>query len=229
MAIGIVSGLRRETHCLTTPGTANTDNLTFSGVGPERAEAGARELIAKGAEALVSFGVSGGIAPEISAGTLILARAGVFGDTIFETTTFWRQSLKDMLPPNIIIEEGPIVGVDKMIASPEAKQRLHANTGALACDMESHTVAQVAAEVGLPFIAVRAISDPAGRDVPKWVLHCLSGEGDVDYQSLILALARRPWALPALMALAGNSKKAFGALRRVARAAGPSLGFSGGR
>jgi len=229
VAIGIVSGLRRETLCLTTPGTANTDNLTFAGVGPERAEAGARELIAKGAEALVSFGVAGGIAPEISAGTLILARAVGFGDTVFETTTSWRQSLKDMLPPNIIIEEGSIVGVDKMIASPEAKQRLHANTGALACDMESHAVAQVAAEVGLPFIAVRAISDPVGRDVPKWVLHCLSGEGDVDYQSLILALARRPWALPALMALAGNSKKAFGALRRVARAAGPSLGFSSGR
>ena len=122
-----------------------------------------------------------------------------------------------------------MVGSHVVVQTTDDKARLFDKTQCLAVDMESHAVAQVAAEVGLPFIAVRAISDPAGRDVPKWVLHCLSGEGDVDYQSLILALARRPWALPALIALAGNSKKAFGALRRVARAAGPSLGFSGGR
>ena len=228
MPIGVVSGLRRETECLVTSGMETPDVLTFAGIGPERGEAGARQLIAKGVDALVSFGLAGGIAPGLQAGTLVLATIVIAGDKTFEASDVWRNSLRRLLPADIGVSEGPIVGVDKMVLSRGTKRQLHERTGAIACDMETHALARVATETGVPFVAVRAISDPAWQGVPKGILSCLTSEGEVDYWGLALALVRRPWALPALMVLAGNSKKAFVSLRRVAGTAGSSLGFTSG-
>ncbi len=44
---------------------------------------------------------------------------------------------------------------------PSCKAALHSETGAAAVDMESHIAAAYAAEAGLPFAALRVISDPA--------------------------------------------------------------------
>lgn len=223
MIVGVVSGMRRETECLVPPGTKVPGILTFAGVGPARAEEGARSLVDDGAGALMSFGVAGGTAPAAGAGVVVLATAVIAGERTIETDIDWRRSLHRLLEARVPVLQGDLAGTDKMLPTPAAKRQLHADTGALACDMESHAVARVATEQGLPFVVVRAISDPHGRNVPGWVLRCLTPEGGVDTGKLLLALARRPWAAPALAGLAGDSKKAFAALRRVAGL--PGLGF----
>ncbi len=62
MPIGVISGFQREIKCLVGTSPMRPDVLTFAGFGPERGEAGAYQLIAKGADALVSFGIAGGCA-----------------------------------------------------------------------------------------------------------------------------------------------------------------------
>ena len=228
MPIGVVSGFQREIQCLVATSPMSPDVLTFAGFGPERGEAGAYQLIAKGADALVSFGIAGGIAPGVQAGMLVLASTVIDGEKKFKASDVWRNSLKKLLPSDINVSEGSIVGVDKMVASQDAKRQLFEATGAIACDMETHSMARVAVATGVPFIVVRAISDPAWRDIPNWILSCLTSDGEVDYWRLSLAQLSHPWRLPALMVLAGNSKKAFVSLRRVAGVAGSSLGFMGG-
>ncbi len=224
MSVGVISGLRRELDCLGAVG----DLLTYSGVGPEKAAEGARQLAAEGARALVSFGVAGGLAPDVAAGSLVLATAVIDGGATIATDADWRDDLKAHLAVDLPVALGPLVGVDRMVPSAEAKRRLHADTGALACDMESHAVARVARELGLPFMVIRAISDPVWQGVPKWVLKCLTPDGGVNGKALAWALAKRPWALPTLLRLGGDSKRAFGALRGVARLTGPGLGFGFG-
>jgi hypothetical protein len=59
-----------------------------------------------------------------------------------------------------------IVGVNAVISNPADKQKLHALTGAVAVDMESHLVARLAASYDLAFAAVRVVIDPAHRAVP---------------------------------------------------------------
>ena len=129
-----------------------------------------------------------------------------------------------VLPSDINVSDGPIVGVDEMIVSQDAKRKLFEDTGAIACDMETHSMARVATAAGVPFIVVRAISDPAWQDIPNWILSFLTSDGEVDYWRLSLALVRYPWRLPTLIALAGNSKKAFSSLRRVAGVSGSNFG-----
>ena len=228
MPIGVVSGLQRETECLMASGIGSPRVLTFAGIGPERSAAGARQLISKGIDALVSFGLAGGIAPTLQAGTLVLATNVIAKNGAFEPSHVWRESLRRLLPADILVSEGPIVGVDTVVFSPGAKRQLHERTGAIACDMETQALARVATEMGVPFVVVRAISDPAWQGVPQGILPCLTREGGIDYLGLTLALVRRPWALPALIVLAGSSKKAFISLRRVADAAGSGLGFTSG-
>jgi adenosylhomocysteine nucleosidase len=226
MRVGVVSGLRRETECLAAAGVSSSDILTFAGVGREKATEGARRLLAEGAQALVSFGVCGGLAPHIRAGDLVLADAVVTADGRFETDRPWRAAIDGQVANAMAVVGGALLGVDAMIASVDAKKALYEATGAVACDMESHAVAAVAQEAGVPFAVLRAVSDPDTHDVPGWVLKCLTGDGGISYRRLLKAIARRPLAVPAVIKLGSNSKKAFGTLRGVGRLTGGDLGLA---
>ena len=54
-------------------------------------------------------------------------------------------------------------GSREVVAAQACKAALRSETGAAAVDMESHIAAAYAAEAGLPFAALRVISDPATR------------------------------------------------------------------
>ena len=64
------------------------------------------------------------------------------------------------------VKVGAILGLDRMLSSPQDKADGFARRGALAVDMESHHVARAAGERDLPFIAVRAVSDQADEILP---------------------------------------------------------------
>jgi len=54
---------------------------------------------------------------------------------------------------------GPVVTCDQFIVSREAKRDLNARFGALVIEMEAAAVAQVASACGVPFIAIKSVSD----------------------------------------------------------------------
>ena len=89
-------------------------------------------------------------------------------------------------------------------------------TGAVAVDMESAGVAQVAALNKLPFVAVRAIVDTAGDTLPRAVV-AAGTEGRVRFARLILGIVRSPRELAPLMQLAKRYRAASRALGSVAR------------
>ena len=59
------------------------------------------------------------------------------------------------------VHVGAIATGDQVVFSDERKQWMHGAWGALAVEMESAAVAQVAQANGIPWLAVRAISDSA--------------------------------------------------------------------
>jgi len=110
---------------------------------------------------------------------------------------------------------GTIVGSDTIIGSVAEKQQLHATTGALAVDMESHIAARVAARHGLPFAVVRAISDTADHTLPPAALVGMRPDGSMALGAVLASLARNPRQLPALIRTGSDAGRAFVALRRV--------------
>ena len=118
-----------------------------------------------------------------------------------------------------------IAGIERPAADRAAKLRLHAALGVVAVDMESHIAARLAAARKLPFAALRAIADPAERDLPPAALLALKPDGSPDLRAVLLSLMRRPAQLPALLRLAFDARAAFAALLRGRRALGPG-GFA---
>src|SRR5438445_2253817 len=116
-------------------------------------------------DCLVSFGIAGGLAPELKVGTVIVSGEVVsehFGWAIAPT---YRQQLTEFAH-SIGAVEGPVFGATSILATKAEKSRVWATTRSLAVDLESEIVARIASALGLPFIVLRTIADTAHRDLP---------------------------------------------------------------
>jgi len=64
------------------------------------------------------------------------------------------------------VRSGPVVSLSTVLCRAVDKQRLSRQTGAIAVDMESAAIAEVARTHGVPFAVVRTVSDVADEDLP---------------------------------------------------------------
>ena len=105
--------------------------------------------------AVVSAGFAGGTRPGLKTGDLLVASAVVDA-----------ASGRRFTPSPVAITEGAgffrglLVTAEKIQPDPDSKKELGRRLGAVAVDMETAAVAQVAQELGLPWVALRAILDP---------------------------------------------------------------------
>lgn len=180
------------------------------------------EVIEQGGSAVVSFGVAAGLAPGKRAGTCLIATEVVHGGQEYVADPVWAGRLQAAIPG---AELAVIAGVDLPILNPTRKEGLHAETGAAAADMESHIVATLATEHGLPFAALRVIADPAERVVPAAALAGMRNDGSVNVWAILATLARAPGALPEMLQLSGDMRRAMAELFRCHRRLGPGFGF----
>jgi nucleoside phosphorylase len=103
-------------------------------------------------------------------------------------------------------------------ASLARKAELHRVTGAVAIDLESHLVAQAAARAGRPFLVLRAIADSATQALPDAAVHGLAPNGKPALGRVLRSVARDPRQIPALIKLAGDTRRGLDALRSALRA-----------
>jgi adenosylhomocysteine nucleosidase len=108
--------------------------------------------------------------------------------------------------------EGPVLGARMVLATKADKRRAWHDTGAIAVDLESVVVARAAAALGIPFVVLRAIADPATRELPPAALVPLSGDGKPALRQVLASVARRPQQLPTLFGLAREARQALQAL-----------------
>jgi len=109
---------------------------------------------------------------------------------------------------------GALLGLDRMLSSPQDKAAAFARSGALCVDMESHHVARAAAEAGIPFIAVRAISDRAHETLPAIVAGFVDDQGRMKMSAVLAALIFGRVGIGALLRTGRASKRAHQALLR---------------
>lgn len=226
--LGIITGLASEAACLDAIPATERPALRCAGANAERARQASRALIDDdGCTALMSFGLAGGLDRRSPPGTLIVADAVVTADgRRLETDGEWCTRLWAPLKGDVKARLATLAGSDAALRSVRAKEALGRATGAAAVDMESHGVAEVAAERDVPFVALRAVADPVDRRIPGWIANAIGADGEVRYLQVIFGLIVRPWELPTLVGLAGDSERALAALRGAVALTGPRFGLA---
>ncbi len=225
--LGVITGIAREANCLAVFAADQRPAVRCSGASSARAETQARELIAAGCDALLSFGIAGGLRPDLGPGAVVIADAVVMPDgRRLATSAPWCAALSAAVGDDVAVVAGAVAGSDRLVGEVAAKRALATKTGAAAVDMESHAVAMVAAEAGVPMLAVRAVADAAGRRLPRWLTTCVAADGSRRWGAIAAGIFRHPWDVPPLLSLSRDSDKALTALSRVAGRAGPLFGLT---
>ncbi|MBW6411557.1 5'-methylthioadenosine/adenosylhomocysteine nucleosidase [Clostridium weizhouense] len=136
-----------------------------------------------GVDKIINVGVAGGIGKDIYPGDIVVAEnlvqhdmdTSVFGDKIGQIPrldTFDFKCDKDMVSAaKKACEEitelnsftGRIVSGDQFVANLEKIQWLEKEFGAISCEMEGASIAQVCYLNSIPFVVIRSISDNANN------------------------------------------------------------------
>ena len=202
----VVCGLKAEADI-----AAGDDVTVVCGGGDQARLAADLARLAPKAAAIVSFGVAGGLDPSLKPGALAVA-AGVVttkGER-YSSDPEWASRLAGRLAAPTTV----FAAVDVPIADVAGKAALHAATGAALVDMESHLAARAAQNAGVPFAALRAVTDPADRSLPHAATVGMRADGRVDLPAILASLARQPGQLPGLIRTGLDARKAFAALLR---------------
>jgi hopanoid-associated phosphorylase len=178
--------------------------------------------MAAGCSGLISFGVAGGLVPGLKPGTCVIGSAILDEDGERQTDARWAHRLTRMIPGSV---HGPIAGVREPIAHSDAKRELHARTGAVAVDMESHVVARTAQQHGVPLAAIRVVVDPVERTIPRSALAGTRADGTIDAVAVMRSLARYPRDLIGLIQMSFDARAARATLVRGSDLLGPGLGL----
>jgi adenosylhomocysteine nucleosidase len=205
MNLGIVTGLTAEARL------ARPLGLALAGGGlPDGAEAAAEWLVTQHVDALVSFGLAGGLDPALRPGDVVVAETVREQDRVYATDP--------RVSARFGARGGMLLAGTAVVADAGEKARLFASTGAVAVDLESGAVARVAARHGLPFAVLRAVCDPAHRTLPPAVLLALNGRGAIGAWRVLASVARHIRQAPTVIALVRDAALARAALQRCVHA-----------
>ncbi|MCP1549312.1 hopanoid-associated phosphorylase [Methylorubrum zatmanii] len=219
-AVLAVAGLAREARIAAGPGVETIQ----AGGNPERLRAALDRRSPGDLRAVVSFGIAGGLDPALRPGDIVVG-THLDADQRFPADPELARRLSERLTGSPRVVAGGLVGSAVAVMTVADKAALHARTGALAVDMESHVAAAYAARHALPFAAVRVVCDPAGRALPAFAASALTPEGEPDIRAVLGALLRGQARIGELIRLGRDSSAAFAALARCRARLGPGLGL----
>ena len=194
--LGVVVGLEAEARLARRWGVP-----VAVGGGKSDGAARAASSLAPRVQGLVSFGLAGGLAPGLRAGTLIVPRRVVDADEAWDTDPALSAALGGTTGHVLL-------GGGMVLATVAEKASARAAIGADAVDLESAAVARVASRHGLPFAALRAVCDGAGRALPRAALVALDASGRIGAWRVTAAAAARPGEWGALLGLARDAARA---------------------
>jgi adenosylhomocysteine nucleosidase len=191
---------------------ANELLMVANGAGPDRAAAATDAgMKAFDAEAIVSTGFCGALAPELGIADLVSATCVGVADRCYATRMWDR-------PPGLSVGRGdaqptgaqamdprhfsgPIRSISYVARTAEEKRNL-AVTGAIAVEMEAAGIAARAEGYGLPLYCIRAVTDLAGETLANDFNKALRLDGQFDTILILKGSLRHPTVrLPELFRL----------------------------
>jgi adenosylhomocysteine nucleosidase len=184
------------------------------GIGRLNAEKSVREFLAAcSPERVLTCGFAGGLNPDLK-----------LGDVVFEIGN--RQpAIGNQLEPCDLDGYETLVAAgakpvrffcaDRIATTVAEKQKLRAETGTDAVEMESAAIDAVCRERGIPCTTLRVISDPADEDLPLDFNALAKPDLSMDFGKLAWAIVRSPRKIGALIRLQKKTKFAARQLAAV--------------
>ena len=202
---GLVNGLRVD--------------VVATGTGATRARTGFEAAVGVETPAVaIGIGVAGALSPGLGVGDLLVAEKLVpSGDESRELPVPRSPWLERALAlPGA--RAGILVTSEQVASTADAKAELAARFAAgapAAVDMESHAWSVAAATAGVPFVAVRAVSDLAAEDLPFDLNRALRADGSISPARVLAAAIGRPNTWGGLRVLRGRVRRCSRALEQA--------------
>lgn len=148
---------------------------------------------------LVNTGIAGSLCAELDIGDLVVSRDAMYHDMDVRIFGYAMGQVPGTQRPEFTADEmlislawnaaetvnpghtrmGRVASGDQFICSPEQKEKIIADTGAVCSEMEGAAIAHTAMRNGVPFVILRAISDKA------------DGSAEMDYPTFETIAAHR--------------------------------------
>jgi adenosylhomocysteine nucleosidase len=206
----IVTGMAQEARIAAGPGMI----VICSSSDPNQLRALLATLDSTTFRGVISFGVAGGLDPALKSGDVVVATEVLAGDTRWLAgSALNEEMIASVALRRRRVVRGGLAGVEQIVVARDGKAALRSETGAAAVDMESHIAAAYAAEAGLPFAALRVISDPASRALPALAMSAIKPNGDIDVRKVLRGIVRNPTTLRALVSTGIDFNRALRSLR----------------
>jgi adenosylhomocysteine nucleosidase len=171
--------------------------LVSGGIGAEAARRACEAVIKLYQPRLViSAGFAGAVDPELKMGRMLTPRLVI--------------DANDGSRTEVGSGNGVLVSFNA-VADARQKLKLGKAYRADAVDMEAAAVSRGADAHGIPFVAVKAISDEAGFEMPS-LDKFIARDGQFQAGRFVLFAAVRPWLWPGVIRLRANMQKASSAL-----------------
>jgi nucleoside phosphorylase len=192
--------------------------VVLTGVGARQARLGFPRGTWDDSESLafcISSGLAGALKPNYQIGQVLAART-VLAET--PRTDAESAGMDSSAPLISFASECGATLVDRFYTAEhvvaKAEEKRHLGLTADAVEMESFEILRVAAEDGIPAIAVRAISDASDEDLPLDMSEIFTDGGQVSFPRVLGQVALHPGAVPGLVKLGKQSKIAAESLAR---------------
>lgn len=195
-----------------------------TGSGPLRLEMLAPRVTQLRASGLISIGTAGGLSRSIAPGILLVPKRIILGDgRILATDPDWQAQVYRALEPHMPVHSGDLLTVSGLVRRPEQKRALHGETKAVGVDMESGHLAQLAKQIGIRFLVLRAVMDTVDDEIPGAAVTAVNEHGDTSIGGLLKYLLRHPGDLPGMIRTASRFRVAAVSLGEACRLARETL------
>lgn len=223
MKIGIITAMREETQAMLKGAeelqkarhgersvfscriAGHEITLVEAGMGMLNAGWAATVLAVQSPDLMISAGFGGGVLPGLKVGDVVMA------DQVLHWTGvgFERVATVMYTPESLSLPvRGCFITSDGILNKHELTGLLPGNANRPVVEMESAAVARVAAEHNIPFLGLRAISDPWNEELGFSISEFCDDELRIRPLKVLATILRRPRIIPQLIRLARNSRVA---------------------
>jgi nucleoside phosphorylase len=163
---------------------------------------------------VLSVGFAGALYSGAAAGDLILASritllpefvSGTGRQDSCQIEVPNAEEMQKRLSAKLKILQGCVLTISRFMKKAEVRKIMTERLLNPVCDMETFSISRLCMEKGLPFFAIRSITDLADEEIPYEFFHVTDESGNYSFSHALSMLIRKPGLIPRSLRLGRNS------------------------